>query len=528
MATYSLVNTFIFTGEYGPMTKELDFMEAQFFHTPFLSILINMVVAAIILMLIVILLNKKSSWLIPYSLVLTLSLGAVSVRNSAIVNNAFKNMSPPEAKSSIEPVYHLSKTGKNVIVFMQDRLFSPLIDEVFEEKTELASHFDGFTFYPNTVSMGQLTMLGTPGIFGGYSYTPAEMNKRDTETLQKKHNEAILSMPITFHNAGFDVSVSDLPYENFGKEPVTDMYKDTPWINRITTMGVYSNLWYEQHGMEIPTYISDCLKHNFLMFSIFKTFPPVLRRLVHHKRWWNTRGRKDYFYQFIDSYSCLDYFPELFDSSSKNNTFQLIDNRSTHEPVLLKKPEYIPTREEIKKENGKWANNAQYNSQVATLMRYADLFDWMKANGVYDNTRIIIVSDHGASIETGKFDNSNMLYPVESVAAALLVKDFDEHTRESDGIHLKKDMTFMTNADTPALATDNIIENAKNPFTNQSYNLAEEGNSKYDYVKICHPLSESTRNRDHTTLTIPNDVWYTVHEDIFKAENWQRIYPFGK
>ena len=528
MATYAIVNTFIFTGSYGPMTKELDFMEAQFFRTSLPSILLNLVLALAVFVLAVLFLHKKSAWLTPYYFVLILSLGGISGKNLTAVNMAYKNMTPPVSKSSIEPVYHLSKTGKNVLVFMQDRLFSPLIDEVFEEKEGLAARFEGFTFYPNTVSMGQLTMLGTPGLFGGYSYTPAEMNRRDTETLQQKQNEAILSMPITFHEAGFTATVSDMPYENFGQEPVTDMYRDTPWINRVTTMGVYSDYWYEQHGMEKPTYISDCLKHNFLMFGIFKSFPPYLRRLVHHKRWWNTKGRKDYFYQFIDHYSCLEYFPELFDSDETQNTFTMIDNRSTHEPFILQQPEYVPVKEVTQFGEGKWAHNAQYNSQVATLLRYADFFDWMRANGVYDNTRIIIVSDHGAEVDTGKFDNSNMLYSVESVTAALLVKDFGDKAKSPDGIHMKKDMTFMTNADTPALATKGLIENAANPFQKTPYDVTLWDGEKSDYVKICHPLSESTRNRAHTKLSIPNDIWYTVKDDIFKAENWQRIYPFGE
>lgn len=40
----------------------------------------------------------------------------------------------------------------------------------------------------------------------------------------------------------------------------------------------------------------------------------------------------------------------------------------------------------------------------------------------------------------------------------MLFKDFNSHG--TDGIHLREDMTFMTNADTGMLATKNLIPNA--------------------------------------------------------------------
>lgn len=524
LASYAIINTFIFAGEYGPMTRELDFMEGQLFKVTPQSFLLNLTILVILFFLASVAFNKKIKSLIPYYLALAAGLSTFSIKNVYTINNSYNKITAPEVKDSLTPIYSLSKTEKNVLVFMQDRLISPLIDECFEEKEGLADRFEGFTFYPNTVSLGELTMLGTPGIFGGYSFTPAEMNKRDTLTIQQKHNQALLSMPVNFHEAGFDVCVSDMPYENFLKEPVTDMYKSTPWIKRRATKGAYSDYWHKSHGIEKSTYTSDCLKRNFLMLGIFKSAPPFLRRLVYHDVWWNSRG-EDPFDYFIDSYACLEYLPKLFDATSEKNSFIAIDNLSTHDSITLKTPEYIPTRETT--EQSKWANanRAIFDSQVATIMRYADFFDWLKENDIYDNTRIIIVSDHGAPVNSGKFKNESIPIPIEHVTASLLVKDFYDRSPSPDGIHLKKDMTFMTNADTPAIATRGIIESAKNPFTQAPYDVGKEKNS---FIKIAYAPAQSTRWRDETKLFIPNNAWYTVHEDIFKAENWKRIYPFGE
>ena len=528
LATYALINNFAFTGSYGPLQPNLDFMEAQFFSdTPF-RIVLNLILAALSFALISLILGKKSSLLIPYSLILVFGLSVVSVRNISIISRQYAKMTPPQIQTSISPIYSLSKTGKNVIVFMQDRLFSPLVDEVFEEKPGLADHFDGFTFYPNTVSMGPRTMTGVVGIFGGYSYTPGELNKRDKETLQKKHNEALLSMPVNFHEAGFKVTVSDMPYENFDKEPLTDMYKDYPYINRLWTHGIYSDYWYKENGIEKTHYTSSSIKHNFIMFGIFKTFPPILRRLVHHARWWNTSGRKDQFSQFIDNYSCLIYLDRLFSaedsSDSEKGSFIMIDNLATHEPTMLQYPDYVPVREVTQFGPTKWSRNSQYNTQAGVFRCYARFFDWLKENDLYDNTRIIIVSDHGTGISTEKFEAGKTPFLKEQVTASLLVKDFGDRSPSPDGIHLKKDMTFMTNCDTPAIATKGIIENAKNPFTSLPYEISD----KSDFVKISLPEAESTRNRFNKKYRIPNDVWWTVSGDITKDENWKQIYPFGE
>ena len=83
-------------------------------------------------------------------------------------------------------------------------------------------------------------------------------------------------------------------------------------------------------------------------------------------------------------------------------------------------------------------------------------FKWMKANGVYDNTKIIIVSDHG---RTGVYNpmltsqKSKDGFDYNGYMPLLMVKDSNE-TGE-----LKEDYTFMTLADVPSLALSVIGEN---------------------------------------------------------------------
>ncbi|MDE5898665.1 MAG: alkaline phosphatase family protein, partial [Treponemataceae bacterium] len=420
----------------------------------------------------------------------------------------------------LEPVFHLSKNGKNVIVIMQDRCFSPLVPYIFEEKPELKTRFDGFTFFPNTVSFGIYTMIGTPGIFGGYDYTPFEINRRTEKTLQQKHNEAILSMPLVFSQNGWNATVADMPYENYLEYPVTEMYQDYPQVERIETHGIYSDIWYQQNGMKATPFLSSQIKRNFILFSFFKMVPPVLRDIVYHRDYWLSYNPYDDTAKFIDNYSEIDFLPELTDFSSDKNAFLLLDNEATHESILLQPPEYVPVENVTDLGDGEFSTEPQFSSMVGIFMRLADFFDYLKENDVYDNTRIIIVSDHGMGLSMPSFtpfknEKASFPFKKENVTATLIIKDFGAHNP------LTTDMTFMTNADTPALATDKVIADARNPFTKSLFAVE----NKDEYVKIMVAPGESTRNRNNRQFKVSSNQWFTVKDDIFEDANWQQYAP---
>ena len=68
----------------------------------------------------------------------------------------------------------------------------------------------------------------------------------------------------------------------------------------------------------------------------------------------------------------------------------------------------------------------------------------------------------------------------------------------------------MTNADAGTLATQNLIEDAKNPFTGLSYNLT----NKLDYIKVTYPTPESTHNRHNLRFGVSDNEWFYVDTDI--------------
>ena len=98
-------------------------------------------------------------------------------------------------------------------------------------------------------------------------------------------------------------------------------------------------------------------------------------------------------------------------------------------------------------ENNKWV--------IGSIVKW---INWMKDNEVYDNTKIILVSDHGPHWRhfKGEVDNDIpiILNPslnidmveVMGMYSLLLVKDFNKTE------YLKNDMRFMSNADVSNIA----------------------------------------------------------------------------
>lgn len=509
----AVINTFLFSGNYGPLEPTMIFMMSQIISFSLKELIFNTLCVLFIFVILFFIYKKIPKVTTYISLILCLVSLFIGIKNCSEINKQFINLTTQEKIESIEPVYHLSKTEKNVLVIMQDRYFAPMIPYVFEERQELNEHFDGFTYYKNTISLGRMTMFGTPGIFGGYDYSPFQTNKDTSKTVQQKHNEALLSMPILFNKEGYEVTVSDLPYENFSEQPVTSMYEPYPFINRVQCRGVYNDIWYKQNNIVRSDIKIHKIKRNLLCFSIFKIACPEFRRFIYHREYWSSFDTFDEFDAFINDYSSLSYYPELFDTNTDKPQFIMIDNETSHAPIMLSYPDYKPAKKIETFGNGKFAKEPQYHAVMASSLKLADFFDYLKEAGVYDNTRIIIVSDHGIAIPCGEFNNNcGFPFTKENYTAALFVKDFNQR-----GI-MKIDNSFMCNADTPYLATKDLIPNAKNPFTNKPF--YKENKEKWIQFPYNTPIS--TRHRKEIKFPVGDDEWFTVKDDIYIDSNWTK------
>lgn len=155
---------------------------------------------------------------------------------------------------------------------------------------------------------------------------------------------------------------------------------------------------------------------------------------------------------------------------------------------------------------------------MSAMLQLGQWFDDLRREGVYDNTRIIIASDHGRDLEQVEEmilpfpDGRSRSVNVESYYPLLMVKDFNAQTFSTSS-------EFMTNADVPTMAVEGLIEDPVNPFTGNA--LTNEAKYSHEQFVILSEVWQTDKNNGTTFLP---SAWVSVKDDIWKAENWT-FYP---
>ena len=133
----------------------------------------------------------------------------------------------------------------------------------------------------------------------------------------------------------------------------------------------------------------------------------------------------------------------------------------------------------------------------------------MKENDIYDNTKIIIVSDHGAGLNTTTFKDKNISF-INACNSLLMYKDFN-----SKG-EIKIETNFMTIADMPYLATKHI-PNIKNPFNNKL--ITNDYKNKGVYLVDVNTWKSEGQFSNRYNF----NEYYYVKENIFDINNWKKF-----
>ncbi|MBO4862838.1 MAG: YidC/Oxa1 family membrane protein insertase [Eubacterium sp.] len=547
VAMISVLNYMAFKTDLGTLTPFLRYEDPSLYTRKEYIINIAVILLVIIIGTVLYKFNKKIVLSALIAGIIAISI--ISVKNSFTITKEYKTVVELGKRSEAVPTIRLSKTGKNVVVIMMDRMVGYYIPFLINEKPELKESFDGFTYYPNTVSFGRKTNYGAPGLYGGYEYTPKEMNARTDMKLVDKHNEALKVMPVTFDNAGYDVTVCDPTYAGYNWIPDLSIYDDYPNIKTYITMGKinYSDMNKDE--------IDDLLSRNFFCHSIFKIMPVLIQPTLYDlgnycsttehatlemagQTRYGISKSKGYDGTFMSSYNVLDNLHTITEvDEEEQNNFIMMSNDMTHGPMLVQEPEYKPQYEvdnteydEAHKvrysEDGrklkvtKMNNVIHYEVNMCAMLELGKWLDYLKEQGVYDNTKIIIVSDHAWKLGINK--NLKMKTKVEvkgkkkkkkfdliEYNCALLVKDFDAKGFTTDD-------TFMTNADVPTIAFDKTVENPVNPFTGKKIDSSykEKGPVELIWSREWHV----SKNNGNAFLP---DYWFSVHDNIFKKDNWE-------
>ncbi|KAF5435482.1 hypothetical protein C5S36_03065 [Candidatus Methanophagaceae archaeon] len=69
-----------------------------------------------------------------------------------------------------------SKDKQNIVYFLADGFQGWYVNQIMEEEPELKEIYDGFVWYPNTVSISNYTHTSLPSLFAGFDHSVKQMN----------------------------------------------------------------------------------------------------------------------------------------------------------------------------------------------------------------------------------------------------------------------------------------------------------------------------------------------------------------
>ncbi|MBQ9250781.1 MAG: sulfatase-like hydrolase/transferase, partial [Oscillospiraceae bacterium] len=511
------------------------------------EILLNLLVLLAVAAVFYLAWRKKAALVNVAGLTLCLAVLCMSVLNLGAIHRDLRTVKASlDASSGDMPVIPLSKDGQNVVVLMMDRAIGYLVPFLMEEDPQLQEQFAGFTFYPNTLSYGSNTNIGTAALFGGYEYRPTEINKRADKPLVQEQNEALRLMPVLFDEAGYEVTVCDPTYAGYKEFPMDlSIYDDHPDIHACYARGKFSA------GLALDQATEKSMYRNFFCFSIYKIAPLICQPSLYTQGFYNeadalsgTRTGTEMSIQtldgpsrasglkpkFLQDYAVLDNLSAMTEiREDDGNTFMMLCSEMTHEPTLLQLPDYalsykVDNTEYDAAHPVRYSGDGRvlgfstelqaisYHINMLGLRELGKWFDTLRENGVYDNTRIIIVADHGYNLgyEEMKLGPENWADAMR-FNPLLMVKDFESQAYQVD-------TRFMTHCDVPLLAFDGIIEDPVNPATGTPVT----GEAKQEPEQQVQYVVTWSIAQNHGNAFLPGH-WFSVHDNILDVNNWQYL-----
>ena len=541
IATSSVLNSMLFSNKFGDLSRFLGYRKSPHFTVTAILLSLLATVGGCAVCFLLTRFGKYASQVIVFSAVLVFTVLGCS--NIGKINAGYL-----QTKGSVtsKAEMTLSKNGKNVVVIMTDRAIGPMLPYIFKEKPELKKTYDGFVYYHNTASFGAHTNSAAPALLGGYDYTPEKLNERADKSLAEKHDEALKLMPTLFTGNGFDATLINPTYAGYKWYPDLSVFDGMKNVKAYSTKNAYLP---EESKQVYSVEHTKSFRYKLFCYSLFKAAPVALQSALYDGGNYNdtrivapsqmidqkrsgTSKAVGHEQTFIWDYYTMKAMSEMTNiEDNDGNHFIYFSTDMTHDTELLQEPSYEPA-DVVNNAKFDKANQSRFflkgemmwmrdtmdfkhsQSNVAAYQGIAKWLEYLKANGCYDNTRIIIVSDHGYYIEN--FPNL-IMYDIrdeldgEAFTPVLMVKDFGSHG------DLKTSEEFMTNADTPYLAMKGIISNPVNPYSGNP--ISDQG--KKDGIIIFNSMIWDIRKNNGNTFK-PGD-WYSLKDSIWKKENWKFI-----
>jgi hypothetical protein len=413
-----------------------------------------------------------------------------------------------------------SRTQPNVLFIFLDRFMGSYVESILESDPQLAARMSGFTWYPRSVSAGQNSIAGVHPMLGGYDYLPVAMNERN-QPLRDLSVEAFAILPYNFSRQGYHVNVVNPRGLAFTMEGDC-RFLEFEGVTCSHIPKTLSKNMADRLGIPLNELAQSNYTSLLVLLGAMRGAPYVTKEIVLRRGPWQP---------FLDhsagttfrEWAELHAWPELTDTAASGSNMNYISNILAHEPYYMgedcrPRQQRLMYPDAVLKQRGHPSLFSLQHAVAArcTLLGVADYLDYLKSAGVYDNTRIIIVSDHG--IVGDVTDTSSRARAGGTTADAylslrplLMLKP-----RNAQG-PLVVSEEFMPNAEAPRMACEEI-GGCVNPYLGGKA-IATLGRDDPFYVSIV-PWQFSLQNPRSFVI---QEQLALVGKDPFDARGWRKL-----
>ncbi len=516
--------TFLYPGDFGNLNK-FALTKAYRLNGEILKYIFELcLVVSVFCTVLLIVKRKKAAYFIFAALA---SVSFIQTSVSVIDMVKVKNSAEMSAENlDLIPEYNsdimtFSKTGNNIVVILLDMCTGGYIPQIRDGLADFDNIFSGFTWYPNSLSSGYHTSTSISVMRGGWKYQSENLNKRKDKKYYEHIADSYHVVPDILDNYGYLSAFVNPDYYLSPNGNLSELRK------RGITAGYskdYIQFWKSENGYTADSRIEDSGSMNYrflLAVSLFKASPFLFKPFIYNNGEWILIGQADLsksiYNQVLKSWGFLDSMDKISSVDERGNTFKFLHNHTTHSPYAIDKDGNLTNDYPDPEVKDYSRGRAPYYSAKASFRAVSNWIEWLKDEGIYDNTKIILVSDHGNNLghdpmKRDDFD-FNEISDIDYTRShiLLMVKDFGEKG------NFKSDDRFMSNGDLASiicsgLDTGGVISPDRTKGT------PEEGRV-LDFVKSNSWRWESI----YTEKEIKYDFVYRVRDNIFDPDNWTKI-----
>ncbi len=537
----AFINFFILTEDYGQLqTLQLNDNTLQIGMRGLLKDL-----TGITLSLIIIIICIKKRWikfLINGFYILSFAMFAVfgyyyfTTPENKIINTALsEKVKLPEYHDRL---WRFSKTKQNVVGFFFDAFTGDHLLRILEDDPTLREKLDGFIYFPDTVAPGACTALSTASIYGGAAYKPNTLNKAQPDKLiTEKYADAFAFYPNVFSEKNYDTVIAGMSVLRKDQSK----YLENKIKNLDSALLIYDAVWGYDY---VPYWLQWATQRGFSLqnqdqqeyISRFSIFMALLRASPFTIRYRLYRaalslkimesvlsiGLKNWFLPNIAAIQFMGDFAHVDDDAP---AFKMIYSCLSHVPWFMPSDDLFPVVDPYPDTNGQTVlvNGVfpeHYYTEKHIIYFLADFIASLKKLGIYDNTRIVVVSDHDFADSWKLQQNYTTFYDNTMIGTArpnslLMFKDFNSHSP------LKISDAFMSIEDTPSLLMDGIARADGIPTLNE---IRKMSNPQQEAIRVRTHCRMPLRGEGETATQFNLDQGtFEIIGTVFNKENWKKI-----